>query len=86
MEAMIPSLLSSANDSRSLLLLLFLFVTTGVLVPRWRYNELKEELAEYERNTKTIMSEFRELVAKMTKDGVSPADEVGEGHEKHGNS
>lgn len=84
MDALIPSLLSAATDTSSLLLLMFLLVVSGTLVPRWRYNELKEDLKEYEQTSKSLLIEFKDLAALVAKgkpDGDSDPNGEGGGNE-----
>lgn len=65
MDTLIPSILSNATTPTSLVLLMFLLVVTGMLVPRWRYTELKDELDEYKQSTKSILTQLQDVSAQL---------------------
>lgn len=61
MEAIIPSLMSAATQPLSIIFLVFLLVVFGILIPRDRYIELKDNLKNYETVTKGLLDEFKGL-------------------------
>lgn len=76
MESQIFSFIANANNTTSVVLIMLGLVVFGWLVPKWRYDELKDELNEYKQTTTSLIDQLKEVSRRLDAQEARNANDV----------
>lgn len=60
------STIGSVTSTTGVVMYMLTMVTLGWLVPRWRYNELKDELDEFKKVAKSLLEQLKDEQARRS--------------------